>query len=146
MNAIDMLKRDHRKVEDIISSLQATLRNDTHSRQTLVGQLREELKIHEQLEEELLYPALLDHKQTHDLTQHSFEEHRKIDDILDELVDLDSHLDRWKLQLNALQSNLFHHIREEERKLFPLTKKVLGNERLEEMGLEMVEMKDKVMI
>lgn len=144
MNALDILKRDHRKVEDIISSLNATWRNDTHSRHTLVQQLKEELKMHEHLEAEVFYPALMAHKEAQHLAKQAYLAHIQIDKILSILQDTDSHRDEWKTRLAELQAHLFNHIQHEEEALFSIAKTMFTLEQLEEMGMEMAAMKDYV--
>jgi len=146
MNALDLLQRDQGKLKDIVNSLNASLRNDTHSRQTLVQQLKEEFKQHEQLAEELLYSVLLEHRDTHDLAKHGYRVHRQVDKSILALESLESHRDEWKTQLVELQANLFQHIDQEQKQLFPKARKLLGKRMLDEIGMEMAAQKDHIMI
>jgi hemerythrin superfamily protein len=144
MDALEMLKRDHRKVQEILYGLQASLRNDTHLRRTLLIQLREELKMHEYLEEECFYPELQQHSATRSLVAEACKEHRMINQLVSELQKIDGHDDRWQVQLSSLQDYVAQHVKEEERRLFPAAKKALGYDRLVDLASELADMKDQV--
>ncbi|MBY0462317.1 MAG: hemerythrin domain-containing protein [Alphaproteobacteria bacterium] len=141
MNILDLLKTDHNKVKEIISTLCETSNTAIKTQLKLFNTLKEELELHEKIEEIIFYPALKKHQETKDLVLEAFEEHHVIDLILEELEKTEPKEENWKPKLTVLKENLEHHIKEEENDLFPKTKKVLDQTTLNEMGEKMLLMK-----
>ena len=141
MNILDLLKTDHNKVKEIISTLCETSNTAIKTQLKLFNTLKEELELHEKIEETIFYPALKKHQETKDLVLEAFEEHHVIDLILEELEKTEPKEENWKPKLTVLKENLEHHIKEEENDLFPKTKKVLDQATLKEMGEKMLLMK-----
>jgi iron-sulfur cluster repair protein YtfE (RIC family) len=141
--AFQILKKDHKKAKSIISELLGTSNAAKAQRRELLAQLKEELKLHEKIEETLLYPSVESKKATKELALEAYEEHHLIDVLLEEMEDTSVTDEHWKAKLTVLQANLEHHIQEEEDVLFPKAAKELGEENLEEMAAKMKEMKEK---
>ena len=59
MNAIDLLKADHKVVKNLLAQLSETTERAIKTRTDLVGKLEMELTVHTALEEEILYPGRL---------------------------------------------------------------------------------------
>ncbi len=139
-HAFDTLIKDHRKVKHIIEELQ----NSTAKakRQTLLNNLKEELKIHEKIEESVVYPVLKAKSTTKDLTLEAFQEHHIIDVLLEELEDINFKDETWKAKLTVLQENLEHHISEEEEELFPKANHALSDKTLDQIA-ENIELEKK---
>ena len=67
MNAITMLTDDHRDVKRLLDELEPTTERGVKTRHELFGRIQELLRVHEIIEEELLYPALRDNPKTKDM-------------------------------------------------------------------------------
>ncbi len=143
MDILDLLKTDHDKVKEIISTLCETSSTAIKTQLKLFNTLKEEIDLHEKIEETIFYPALKKFKETEDLVLEAFEEHHVVDLILEELQKAEPKEENWKPKLTVLRENLEHHIEEEENELFPKTKKVLNQETLNEMGQEMQKIKEQ---
>ena len=132
------LVEDHKRVKEIIEKLLGTSASAKETRQDLLGQLKKELEAHEALEEKLLYPALKQQEPTRDMALEAYQEHHVVDVLLDELESMDFQDEAWKAKLRVLQENLLHHIREEEKDLFPNAAKTLDEGQLKhiEQGIE----------
>ena len=101
-------------------------RPGTRARIDLFTQLRHELEAHEAAEERFLYaPMLMD-----DLglvsTRHALHEHHEIDELVEELQKLDPRKDPWLDKARKLSERVHHHLREEEKKFFQVSGKVLS--------------------
>ena len=57
MNAIDLLKEDHKRVKAILGQLSDSTERAVKKRSELLNKLEMEIVIHTRLEEEILYPA-----------------------------------------------------------------------------------------
>ena len=57
MNAIQLLKQDHKTVRELLSDLEATTRRASKRRIDLLSRLATEIDAHTKIEEEIFYPA-----------------------------------------------------------------------------------------
>lgn len=57
MNAIELLKKDHETVKDLLNKLEETTERAVQTRKKLLARIEQELKIHTELEEQIFYPA-----------------------------------------------------------------------------------------
>ncbi|MGA9994304.1 MAG: hypothetical protein WBP93_02765, partial [Pyrinomonadaceae bacterium] len=57
--------------------------------------------------------------------------------LLQELDSMPKDSEEWAAKLTVLKENVEHHVEEEEGDMFPKAKKVLGEDRIEELGTRM---------
>ena len=139
MDAIELLKTDHRKVEKLFDGLMKS-KGDV----SLFRELDMELTVHSEIEEKIFYPAAKDVAPTRDLVLESIEEHKQIKMVLSDLEQADKSTDEWRAGLKVLMEDVQHHVKEEEDELFPKVKsKVLSKEQLEDLGRRMEAMKQE---
>ena len=131
MDAFNLLKADHRKVEDLFSQLEAA-RGQAKLR--VFDQIKTELDLHAHIEEKIFYPALEKPRQTHELTLEAYEEHEVVKKLLRELSKAKTANDEWQAQAEVLQENVEHHVQEEENELFKKASKALSEEEIGELG------------
>ena len=131
MDAFNLLKADHRKVEDLFSQLEAAR---GQARLRVFDQIKTELDLHAHIEEKIFYPALEKPRQTHELTLEAYEEHAVVKKLLRELSRAKTANEEWQAQAKVLQENVEHHVQEEENELFKKAAKVLSKEEIEELG------------
>lgn len=134
MNIIALLKQDHKKVKELLTSISNTTKRAVKKRKKLFEQIKAELKLHEKIEEALFYPPLKKHSETKDLTFESYEEHALVDYLLTQLEKEEYDADEWAAKISVLKENVEHHIKEEEKKLFPRVKKVISTTELKNMA------------
>jgi iron-sulfur cluster repair protein YtfE (RIC family) len=134
MNAFELLKADHKKVAGIFEELEPTTNRATKTREELFTRLKNELDVHTQIEEQILYPALKDAEETHDITLEAYEEHHVVKQILSELESMPVDTDEWSAKLKVLQENVEHHVEEEEGDMFKKAKDVLSPEQIDALG------------
>ena len=138
MDAITLLKNDHRLVEKLFKEIE----KGDGNREKLFKELKNELDVHAQIEEQLFYPAVRDAKQTHEIVLESFEEHKQVKMVLMDLEKADKNTEHWLAGLKVLMEDVQHHVGEEENELFPKVKdKVLSKEELDDLGKRMEAMK-----
>ena len=138
MDAITLLKNDHRKVEKIFSELE----KGNGNREQLFKELANELTVHAEIEEKLFYPAAKDVEPTKDLVLEAYEEHKQVKMVLGDLEKADKKTEHWMAGLKVLMEDVQHHVKEEEGELFPKVKdKILSKQQLEDLGSRMEQMK-----
>lgn len=140
MDAFQLLKEDHRKVEQLFSQLE---RASGKAKLDVFKQIKTELELHTHVEEKVFYPALEEPEQTHDLTLEAYEEHAVVKKLLKELSRAKTANDEWEAQAKVLQENVEHHVEEEENELFKKADKALSQEELEELSERMIAEKSR---
>jgi hemerythrin-like domain-containing protein len=134
MNAFELLKADHEKVSKIFDELEPTTNRASKTRRELFTKLKNELDVHSQIEEQILYPALKDAEETHEITLEAFEEHHVVKQLLKELEAMEVESDEWTAKLKVLKENVEHHVEEEEDEMFKKARQVLSSEQIEQLG------------
>ncbi|WBH16956.1 hemerythrin domain-containing protein [Sphingomonas radiodurans] len=121
------LKADHDKQRGMLKEL-GELRGDTTVRKRLFETFRLELQSHAAAEEESLYAVMLGNPELRDDARHSVAEHKEVDDLLGELMDLDFGSDEWESKFFHMRHRYEHHIEEEEEEMFPAADEALGDD------------------
>jgi len=141
VNAIELLERDHRRLEDLLKKGEETTPRAVKGRSELLDTITNELNAHELIEEKVLYPALKSHPEAKEIVLEGYQEHHVADLLLKELHGLARSDERWGPKLKVLKENIEHHIGEEEKKMFPTGRLVLSRAELEALGARMETMK-----
>ena len=137
MNITELLREDHREVESLIAQLEGGADHETF------GKIKNALKMHTKIEEEILYPAMEDFDETEELVDESYQEHDEVDKLLVEMSGTESQSEEFQDLLAQLKDSIEHHVEEEENELFPNAESLLGAETLEEMGNKAEQMKNE---
>ena len=137
MNALTLLKVDHKKVEALFEKLEPTTERGVKTREELFATLKAELDVHARIEETFLYPVFEKAEETHDIALEAVEEHAVVKRLLAELEELPKDDESWGAKLKVLQENVEHHVEEEEGEMFKKARNVLSDEELESLGARM---------
>lgn len=136
MNAIKMLKQQHREVEKLFKECAAA--KSANPRRKAFEEIADALAVHATIEERHFYPSVKK-QQTEDLLLESVEEHLEIKRAIADLLDLDANDDTFEAKVKVLQEDVEHHVEEEETELFPKVEKLFDDEELEAIGEAMEE-------
>lgn len=112
------LKKDHDRQRQLLAQLCET-DGATHERETLFDTLRKELQAHAAAEEESLYATMLGCPDLREDARHSVSEHKEVDDMLGELVQMGIGAPEWLSKFEEMRHRYLHHIEEEEEDMFP---------------------------
>lgn len=137
MTAIELLTKDHRKVDDLFAQIEDGAGDPT----AIFDQLYRELSLHANIEEALFYPELEQESETSDKVQHAYKEHQEVRTMLEELAAGNPGSEGWLTKLAELKESVQHHVNEEESDLFPKAQQTLGDERLREIGRKIEQVK-----
>ena len=141
MDAISLLKDDHDKVKKLLAEGEETTERAEKGRTELFAKLKEEMLIHERIEEEIFYPALKNHPKAKELVLEAYEEHHVVDEIMGELEETDPVDEQWAAKFTVMKENIEHHIEEEEGEMFKQARQVFDTDELEALGARMNELK-----
>src|SRR5262245_59665741 len=103
MDAITLLKKDHKTVNDLFKRFQKTGARAHVEQRELVDRIIEELSVHAAIEEAVFYPAVrVEVEGAEDMTLEALEEHHIVKWTLSELADMDPTDDRFKAKVTVL--------------------------------------------
>jgi hemerythrin superfamily protein len=116
VGAIDLLRQQHREVEELFEKLRAA---DRRGKVGMIGKLAEDLTVHTQLEERFVYPLAERNPELAQKIAHSRREHDDVKRLLSDLMDLKQKDPRIDTILAQIEQSVRHHVSEEEREVFP---------------------------
>lgn len=135
MDAIEMLKADHDRVNAIFQQFQQG--GGTQEFQQLFNQLYQELSVHSMLEETEVYPMLAKFSDTNDKVKDVYEDHAGVKAALAELAALDNTSTDWSNKMTKLMHDVQNHVREEEGQIFPHMRQHLGEQEIQMLGQQL---------
>lgn len=141
---IELLKTDHRRFEKLLEDGEATTERAIKGRGEILKALTSELTVHEAIEEQILYPALRPHAEAHDIVLEGIEEHHVADVLITELHKVAKDNEKWGAKFSVLKESVEHHIKEEERMMFPAARAALAREELLALGARMRTLKSEL--
>jgi len=138
MDAISLLKDDHRTVDRLFKRFEKTSDRATVERRRIVDDIIKELSVHAEIEETVFYPAVRQAvPPSEDMVLESLEEHHVVKWVLSELDGMPPDAERFEAKVTVLMENVRHHVKEEESELFPKVRRALSRGALNEMGAAM---------
>lgn len=144
MNAIKLLKSQHREVEKLFTKLETA--RDPEKKEELFTEIADSLAVHTAIEEHHFYPTVKANR-TEDILLESLEEHLGIKRVLADLLDTEIEDETFDAKIKVLKEQVEHHVQEEESDLFPKVTKLFDEDQLEALGQEMtaeqVELEEK---
>jgi Hemerythrin HHE cation binding domain len=114
MDAVALLKADHRKVEDLFEQFEKA--RDKDRKRKLVKQICTELSIHTMIEEEIFYPACTGQVKDGDLVDEAYVEHDGAKVLVAELLKSDPDNEFYDAKVSVLSEMIRHHVKEEEKR------------------------------
>ena len=145
MNAIQMLREDHRRVQDLFREFEMLSAGPSKKKKTISEKIFSELEVHTALEEEVFYPAFKEEADADGqlLIDGSLEDHRTVTALIEELRAMDTNNDEYDARFEELIEMVETHMEEEEDIMFPEAEDILGGS-LDTLGRELEEEREVV--
>jgi hemerythrin superfamily protein len=142
MDAITLLKNDHRTVEELFKRLESTGPRGKKAKRSIVDRIVRELSIHAAIEEQVFYPSVRSWvpDETPEVLE-ALEEHNIVKWLLADLEDLSPDDERFDAKVTVMMENVRHHVKEEERDMFPKVRKSMDRASLNELGARLAQAK-----
>ncbi len=145
MNALDLLKADHKKVKRLFDEVLADESSALKGQRATVERILAELELHAKVEESIFYPAVQakTKRDTDDreAVLEAAEEHASMKDIMRRIKKSTGRDDTLRAKVTVLKEIVAHHVEEEESELFPEAKRLLGDKKLDKLGAQIAETK-----
>jgi hemerythrin-like domain-containing protein len=144
MDAVKLLKEDHKKVKDLFRQFEKARSADRKKK--IADEAMHELTVHAEIEEEIFYPAAKAKadKDGKELVAEAVEEHHVVKMLIAELQALTEVNEQYEAKFTVLIENVEHHIEEEEKEMLPDAKRALGKE-IDALGDQMDTRKSELM-
>ncbi len=134
MDALEVLKQDHAKVKKLFDKAETA---DDREQKRIFAQIKTELEIHGDIEENIFYPAMQRYDELTELVVESLKEHTAMKALLHEMVTL-SDREAFEDKLEELIDNVEHHAKdEEEGKMFPKIRELVSANELQKLGAQL---------
>lgn len=140
MLATEILTQDHREATMLVEQLEG-VRNDEPGHRTTFAQLDAALHLHMREEEEIFYPALAQHEEFADLMDENVTEHEMVKQNLAQMRELSVTDETFQSLLLETKAALQMHMTEEENDIFPRSIELLGEDRVNELGNQIDQLK-----
>lgn len=142
MDLSELIKADHRKVEELFSELESA--DDPTQRYDCFEQIYQQLNLHAQTEELVLYPAMREYEETNQFVEEAEEEHVEAKELLEEIKSLDPDSSQFKSKIKKLKEAVEHHVQEEENELLPTVSQCMKDKELQQIAKEFQQTKTKL--
>jgi hemerythrin superfamily protein len=114
------LKDDHKRVKKAYKDFQKLDPEEQRDEcEALVQQVLQELTLHAELEEELLYPAAREVVREESLIDEAEVEHESMKILIEQLQGMDPDDEKYAARFTVLCEYTLHHVKEEEGEMFP---------------------------
>jgi hemerythrin superfamily protein len=134
MNAIDVLKAQHREVEKLFDKLDKS--QQPAEKERLFQELAGKLVGHDAIEREVFYPACEDAMGLSDLLGEALVEHGVVEFCLYQADQAIGKPD-FDFKVKVLKELVEHHVKEEEHEFFPKVQKAFEADELEDLAEEL---------
>jgi hemerythrin superfamily protein len=143
-DAVELLKADHQKVKRLFDQLDTMTKQGVSDdeKAALVAKIRDELSVHESVENEVFFPAVREILRKKDVLQEATEDQEEAGDAIEALGDLKPGEAGYDKKLSELGDKIAAHAAEEERDVFPQVKK--SNIDTEALGEKMSARKEEL--
>ena len=122
------------KANELFTRLMETSDTAVKTRERLFSELKAELELHTDLEEQHLFPILKKHAETKELAVQAIKDNR---DLRAKLADLDSlpkNHETFIEKLSDLQKTFRQHARDDKKELLPAVQRALSDEQVQEIA------------
>jgi hemerythrin superfamily protein len=124
MDAITLLKNDHRDVEKLFKQFEKLKKKgDKRGMAGVVEEVCTALTVHTTIEEEIFYPAARKALKEQDLLDEAEVEHDGAKRLIADLEGMAPGDELFDAKVTVLSEYIKHHVKEEETEMFPKAKK-----------------------
>ncbi|MFJ1466763.1 MULTISPECIES: hemerythrin domain-containing protein [Massilia] len=124
-DAIALLTADHREVAEMFEQFEQLGDRATTSKEKLKDKICKALIAHTTIEEEIFYPAVraANVEEGEDMVDEAIVEHAAAKDLIKQLQEMQPDDDLYDAKVKVLSEQIEHHVKEEEKEMFPKAKK-----------------------
>jgi hemerythrin-like domain-containing protein len=117
---LQLIHQEHEEVQGLFEQFHKPIsaKNGGKKAKAISEQIFDDLKLHTELEEKIVYPSLK--KQDAKLFYEAGEEHHVVDLLIEELQQMKVSAPEYAAKMTVMEESVKHHIQEEESEMFKL--------------------------
>ena len=141
MDAIELIKQDHREVDELFTQFLSAESDLTL--EDLFQRIETALTAHTEMEEKVLYPAVK--KFAPEKVHEALHEHSQVKELLIELLGIDIDDEEFESQFNRLVEDVRQHVEEEESPegILEVARQHINHQELARLGVELQRIKQE---
>lgn len=142
MNAVELIKQDHREIEKLLAHFLET--DSENTQEDLYQRIQTALTAHAEMEERVFYPAI---KQfAPEQVEEALREYAEVKQTLAELLDADLNEDDFETRFEKLMDDVRHHVEEEESPggILAVAQQNLDEESLSELSRQILNIRHQI--
>lgn len=139
IDATEFLTSEHMHVESLFNRFWSA--EDPRRKHEIFNAIRDELLMHMSMEEEVLYPACMEHESMRRQVLEDIEEHHQAKLMLHEAEQMSMKDERTLAKIKVVMEDIEHHVEEEEGELFPVARRVFSKPELRDLRDRMLAQK-----
>jgi hemerythrin superfamily protein len=143
LDAIQLLKADHRQVEEWFEEFEKSRSDD--KKEKLAHKICTALTVHTQIEEEIFYPAYLEATGDDEMHDEAQVEHDGAKRLIAEIDAGKPGENMWEAKVTVLSEMIKHHVHEEEMRDGMFAKAKKSSMDLEDIGMQLAARKKELM-
>jgi hemerythrin superfamily protein len=121
--SIDMLSEQHREAQALFRKGERA-RDDAEKFQQVVEQCCNLLTEHDEIEEQYFYPVMRENARDEEMIAEALVEHATAKSLIGQLRDGNPEDERYAATFKVLSEYVKHHVKEEEKEIFPRARRV----------------------
>jgi hypothetical protein len=129
-----LLQTSPSRSNELFARLLDTSESAVKTRQRLLDELKEELALLAQLEEQHLFPVLRKHKEMRDVVRDAIEDNKQTKRLLAEIEEVPVNSEDFAGKVANLRKVFQQHVRDDKKELLPAIVKVLSNEEAQDVA------------
>src|SRR4051812_33678203 len=137
MNFRTLMQAGPAKANELFARLTETSDGAVKTREKLFTELKSELELHTNLEEQHLFPILKRHAETKGLVADAIKDNKELRAKLAELEMLPKNDEAFPERLKELQKTFRQHARDDKRELLPAVQHALSEEQVQDVAEKM---------
>jgi hemerythrin superfamily protein len=141
MDIYTYLKKDHRKVSDLMEQVLDT--NSPSRRESIFDRIYDELLLHAETEQATFYAALEDEEEVEENIEDAEEEHAEMKDYMKKLSSMSAEEEEWIEIFGEFKHAVEHHVKDEEGRIFDKAKQILSSSEAKELAEDMARLKSE---
>lgn len=148
-DVLELIRRDHAHVKELLREFDALGVDATVSRAKLGKKIVEELVAHDRAEEATVYGVLRERARERGeriAILQAYAEHEAAEDLVHKLLSTDPKDDDFVAKFAVLRHGVERHIKEEEGRVHPIARSQIPPDELEELGTRFEEAKKQVAV
>jgi hemerythrin superfamily protein len=139
MSIQDIIRMDHNKVSMLFKQIETS--NDPQKIEEYFGQIYQDLSVHSEAEEQVVYPAV---RSFYGETQELYDEQAEMKVMLADLKSSSVSADDFKSKVERLKTAVMAHVRQEENTMFAAIRSNCSDDQQEQLATQFKAAKSKL--